>query len=477
MGARDSFETLDATAQAALVRGGEVLPSELVEAAIQRIEDRNPRLNAIIHPLFEKARAAAAGGELADGPFKGVPFVVKDAVCHTAGDPYHLGTRFLKQLSWTEDADTELVRRFRACGFVFVGKSNTPEFALSTTTEPLAYGPSRNPWNLDRSTGGSSGGSAAAVAAGLVPVAHANDMGGSIRIPASACGLVGLKPSRARSTLAPDFGEFWGPLTHEHVLTRSVRDTAAVLDAIAGPATGDPYTAPPPKRPWASEVGVDPGKLRIGFRTALTPHRASANECVEAVNETALLLQQLGHELEAVRLEAFDDARFSRFAVLLMVAAARDVERWSDRIGRELTEADLEPMNWLLAERGRGLSAAQYVAALEDLQAYCRGLCAWWDEGWDLLLTPTCGNVPPKIGALSPEVPVAEQMAGMGEYAGFTAPFNATGQPAISLPLHRTEEGLPVGIQLVAPYGREDLLIQVASQLEAVQPWPLLAPC
>src|SRR5690606_34873611 len=244
---------LDATAQAALVARGELTPQELVEAAIARIERVDPQLNAVIHPLFEKARDAARSAELPRGPFRGVPFLVKDAVCTTAGDPYHAGMRFLKRHAHHAREDSELARRFRAAGFVFVGKTNTPELALSATTEPLAYGPTHNPWRLCFSPVGSSRGLAAAVAAGLVPSAHANDMGGSIRIPAAHCGLVGLKPTRARSTLGPAFGEYWGPLTHEHVVTRSVRDSAAVLDCVAGPAPGDPYTAPPLARPLREE--------------------------------------------------------------------------------------------------------------------------------------------------------------------------------------------------------------------------------
>jgi amidase len=269
----DALAFLDATAQAALVARREISPRELVDAAIARIERVNPQLNAVIHPLFEKARAAAASHDLAHGPFRGVPFLVKDAVCTTAGDPYHLGMRFLKRHAYRAPRDSELARRFRAAGFVFVGKTNTPELALSATTEPLAYGATRNPWSLEHSTGGSSGGAAAAVAAGLAPAAHANDMGGSIRLPAAHCGLVGLKPTRARSTLGPAFGEYWGPLTHEHVVTRSVRDSASVLDCIAGAAAGDPYTAPPLPRPLREAVGRPRARCASAFSRAPPPSR------------------------------------------------------------------------------------------------------------------------------------------------------------------------------------------------------------
>src|SRR6476660_638187 len=258
----------DATAQAELVARGDASPLELVDAAIARIEASNPALNAVIHERFDRARTEAASSTLADTPFRGLPFLVKDAVCHTAGDPFHCGMRLLKRLQWTEPEDTWLAARFRAAGRLSVGKTNTPELATSVTTEPIAYGPTHNPWDRSRSPGGSSGGSAAAVAAGMVPIAHGNDMGGSIRFPSSMCGIVGLKPTRARSTLGPDFGEYWGPLTHEFVLTRSVRDTAAVLDAVCGSAPGDPYTAPPPARPYLDEIATADGqRLRVGFRT------------------------------------------------------------------------------------------------------------------------------------------------------------------------------------------------------------------
>jgi amidase len=432
----------------------------------------NPQLNAVIHPLFEKARDAARSPELPDGPFRGVPFVMKDVVCHTAGDPYHAGTKFLKEVGWVEEHDTELARRYRAAGFVFVGKTNTPEFAMSATTEPLAYGPSRNPWNLDHSTGGSSGGTAAAVAAGLAPLGHGNDMGGSIRIPSAHCGLVGLKPTRARNSLAPDHGEYWGPLTHEHVLTRSVRDSAAVLDATAGPATGDPYSAPAPARPWADEVGADPGRLRIGFRT--DPGRGLNVDaaCVRAVENTAKLLTELGHTVEPVVLEALDAKGLNAgFGVIAGAGLARDLDRWGERLGRPIVEADIEPLNWSMAQQARTMTAVAYVAAVELLQAYARGVAAWWDEGFDVLLTPTAAAVPAKIGELAPLGDPKVAVPGMLACTPFTIPFNATGQPAMSLPLHMSDDGLPIGIQLVARYGREDVLVRLASQLETAQPW------
>src|SRR5262249_26514722 len=311
---------LDATAQAELVRRGEATPAELVDAAIARIDAYDAELNAVIHKLYDKARAAAEA-DLPHGPFRGVPFLVKAAVARTAGDPSHCGLRVLKEREWTEPADSYLVERFRAAGFVIVGKTNTPELASDFTTEPEAYGASRNPWDRTRSTGGSLGGSGAAVASGMVPVAHGNDMGGSIRVPSAHCGLVGLKPSRARTSLGPGFGEYWGMLTHEHVLTRSVRDTAAVLDCTAGARPGDPYTAPPPARPWRDEGGVDPGRLRVGFRTAIPGRGVDAHpDTVAAVTETAALLASLDHEVDPSSPAALDDD-FSQ-AVLPYFASA-----------------------------------------------------------------------------------------------------------------------------------------------------------
>jgi len=462
-----SLAHLDATAQAALVARGDLTPLELALAAIERIERVNPKLNAVIHPLFEKARAEATAPSLSHGPFRGVPFLVKDAVCTTAGDPYHAGMRFLKRHAYRAREDSELARRFRAAGFVFVGKTNTPEMALSATTEPLAYGPTHNPWNLDCSPGGSSGGSAAAVAAGLVPVAHANDMGGSIRIPASHCGLVGLKPSRGRSSLAPAFGEYWGPLTHEHVVTRSVRDSAAVLDCIAGAAPGDPYTAPPFARPLREELVAPPGPLRIGFLTSAIA-RASHPDCVRAVERSAALLGDLGHRVEPVRIPELDAPVMGPW---IAPAVARDLDRYAELVGEEIGPEDVEPFNWMMAEQARGMSVVDYVHESERAWLWARALSAYWGRDFDLLLTPTAAAPPPRLGELGPLAPLPELMARLGAFTVFTMPFDVTGQPAISLPLHWNDEGLPIGIQLAAAYGREDVLIRIAAQLEEARPW------
>jgi amidase len=465
---------LDATAQAELVRTGAVSPRELVDAAIARIERVNPRLNAVISERFDKARAEAASPALPSGPFRGVPFLVKDLTCHTAGDPFHCGMDLLRKLKWTEPEDTYLAERLRAAGFVFLGKTNTPELGPVPTTEPTAYGPTRNPWNTAHSPGGSSGGSAAAVASGMVPVAHANDGGGSIRIPASACGLVGLKPSRGRTSLGPALGESWSGLVAEHCVSRSVRDTAAVLDAVAGWIPGDPYAAPAPARPYLAEVGADPGRLRVGLMTTAPGHAATVDgECAAAAEATAKLLASLGHTVEPAHPEALHDHETTRAGVAVVTTwTARDLAFWSERTGKTIGPDDVETLSWGLAELGRKVSAVDYIHAVEVLQRATRRLAAWWASGWDLLLTPTLPEPPTPLGDFSarPGDPLRGFVRG-GAIVAFTMPWNITGQPAISLPLHWSPGGLPIGVQLVAAYGREDVLLRVAAQLEAAQPW------
>ena len=467
MPGQHELASLDATAQAQLLAAGELTAQELVDAAIERIERVNPSLNAVIHERFDRARDEAP--HAATGPFRGVPFLVKDAVCHTAGDPFHCGMRALKDAQWIAPDDTWLARRFRAAGFVFVGKTNTPELATSATTEPLAYGATHNPWDLTRTPGGSSGGSAAAVAAGMVAVAHGNDMGGSIRYPAGNCGIVGLKPTRARTTLGPHLGEYWGPLTHEFVLARSIRDVAAVLDAVAGMGTGDPYTAPPPARPYTEEVGAPPGRLRIAFRTRTPEGGPSDDDAVAAVEATTHLLEGLGHDVAPSEVPALDGSYGDGFVTILMSAIGRDAARWSARLGRDITN-ELEPFNQMAAQVAATLSATDYLAAVESMQLAGRRLSAWWDDN-DVLVVPTSPELPPKLGELAPTSSDPKFPERMGRLVTFTQPFDVTGQPAISLPLHWSTGGLPVGVQLVAAYGREDVLLRLAAQLEQARPW------
>jgi amidase len=457
---------LDATAQAALIASGEVAAHELTQAAIDRIDKVDGTINAVIHRRFEKALAEVDAG-LPPGPFRGVPFLIKDLFADSAGDPAHQGNRALKEAGWTAQRDSWLVGRLRAAGFAFLGRTNTPEFGLVPVTEPQAYGACRNPWDPSRSPGGSSGGSAAAVAAGMVPVAHASDGGGSIRIPASMCGLVGLKPSRGRTTLGPDGDE--SALSVQHVVARSVRDTAALLDVLRGPGPGDMVTAPPPARPYLSEVTVRPAPLRIGTLDS-RPGAPVDPECRAAVNSTALLLEQLGHFVSDDHPEI--DGEASRSFGARWVVNARVRLNWLGRLlGREVNADDVEPLTWAMASVGASVAGADYAAAVASGSVLARKFGLWWEDH-DLLVTPTLGELPPLIGELEPppDDPFATQER-TGRLVPFTTHFNVTGQPAISLPLHVSASGLPVGVQIVAAYGREDLLIQVAAQLEEAAPW------
>lgn len=464
---------MDATAQAELVRTGEASPAELVDEAIERIERLDPELNSVVTPLFEKAREAAAG-ELPDGPFRGVPFLLKDLAAHSAGDPMYEGMSFLREVGWVEEEDNHLARRFREAGFVFLGKTNVPELGILPTTEPAAFGATKNPWDPTRSPGGSSGGSAAAAAAGLVAAAHGNDGGGSIRIPASCCGLVGLKPSRGRVSLAPEFGDLMSGLVAELAVTRSVRDTAAILDAVHGPAPGEPYVAPDAERPFLDEVGANPGRLRIGLLTRAPGGQIEVHpDCVTAAEGAARLLESLGHSVEIAEIEALDDPEYvPQFLVRWTSGLAWNLDYWSRRTGREIGPEDVEPCTWALAEQGRSHTAAAYLRSMEYAQAAARRVADWWASGFDLLLTPTLAEPPTPLGAYDhpPDQPLLPIIRST-PLAVFTAGFNSTGQPAISLPLHESDEGLPIGVQLVAELGREDLLLRVASQLEEAAPW------
>jgi amidase len=471
----DSLETLDATAQAKLVAAGEASPTELVEAAIERAERINPELNAIIHPLYEEARAAAAG-ELPNGPFRGVPFLLKDLGAVQQGQPLHLGMKALKEADFRAPMDSFLGQRFRDAGFVTIGKTNLPELGILPTTEPAAYGATRNPWDTARTPGGSSGGSAAAVAAGIVPIAHANDGGGSIRIPASCCGLVGLKPTRQRISEGPMVGDVMSGLTVELVVARSLRDVATVLEAVHGPAPGDPYVAPPPLRPYTEELQAEPTGMRIGLLTEpLGQDVAISPEVVDAAHDAAALLEELGHHVDGdtppVPVGGPVDPLES-FMTRWYAGQAGSLDQFSMLLGRELTAEDVEPLTWAMAEEGRRRHSGQYLNAVGIHQGIARLIEGWFAAGHDLLLTPTMGEVPPPLGTFdmngSDPMDAFERALPMGV---FTALFNATGNPAISLPLSWTDDGIPIGVQIVAPFGREDLLIQIGTQLEQARPW------
>lgn len=488
----DRLANLDAIAQAELVRSSDVSASELVDSAIERIERLNPRLNAVITERFDRAREEAAG-TLPDGPFRGVPILVKDLGAAMAGEPQHLGNKLLKEIDHRPTEDSYLVRRLKAAGFVILGRTNTPEFGSTCTTEPEAYGPSRNPWNPSHSTGGSSGGSAAAVASRMVPVAHASDGGGSIRIPASECGLFGLKPSRGRISRGPQAGEGWAGASTDGAVSLTVRDSAALLDVLAGWEPGDPYTAPPPARPWLDELAEAPGRLRIGVHVDHPlGFLSTAPRVAESVRRTAGILSDLGHEVvEAVPHALLEQDFLMYYGVIISAAMTRQLDELSRLAGRPVTPDDVEASNWANGENGRSVSGADYLAALEWIHAYSRRLASWWrggsgadqavaenTEGFDLLLVPSIGTLPPELGhlGLQPGEEPSAAMIRVVEVIPFTAQFNTSGQPAMSLPLDWSDDDLPIGSQLVAAYGREDLLFRLAAQVEEAHPWTTRRP-
>jgi len=466
---------MDATAQAELVASGEVTPSELVDAAIERIEALDGPLNAVNIRFFDEARRLAADPALPEGPFTGVPFLLKDLHSHMAGMPLSNGNVALRDAGYTSSVDTELVARFKAAGLVICGRTNSPEMGTVPVTEPVAWGPTRNPWDTDRTPGGSSGGAAAAVSSGMVPFAHASDGGGSIRIPAACCGLVGLKPSQGRITTGPFRAETG--LGVELAVSHSVRDTARLLAAVAGPGVGDSVIAPEPPVGFVEALDHDPGRLRIGLLAEHPRGGALDAVCAAAAEAAGRMLEGLGHIVEPAFPAALaDDETVSRFMALWAVGAAMNLKSFSDMLGREITEAEVEPMNWAQAQFARKMSGEDYAAALAAVATFRRDCLAWWSSGYDLLVTPTLAEVQPRIGEHDndPASPM-EPLRRAADWVVFTPPFNTSGQPAISLPLHQNPAGLPIGVQLVADYGREDLLISVAAQLERAHPWGNLA--
>jgi len=443
----------DGLGLAELVRRGEVTPGELVEEAISRIEKLNPHLNAVIHKMYDLARKAAEG-ELPDGPFKGVPFLLKDMGAAYAGVPMRCGSRFLND--YVPDYDSELVKRYKAAGVIVVGKTNLPELALSTVTEPELFGPTNNPWDLTRTPGGSSGGAAAAVSARIVPLAHGSDGGGSIRIPSSCCGLFGLKPTRGRNPAGPDLGQAWHGLLVEHVLTRTVRDSAAMLDATAGPDVGAPYYAPPPSRPFLDEVGTEPGRLRIAFTSGPVGASAAHGDCLQGLETTAQLCRELGHEL----IEATPDVdMWDALVKMVDGEILADVKEAESRLGRTAAPSDFDPNTWEAISRARQLTAAEFCIAVRTVHRCARQIGQFFG-GYDVLLTPTLGMPPVTTG-----------WQGAKNYLLFTPWANVTGQPAMSVPLHWNDEGLPIGMQLLGRYADEATLFRLAGQLERARPW------
>lgn len=467
MGDFSELVHLDATRQAELVRKKEVQAIELVDAAIERIEAVNPKLNAVVTKMFDQARKTAQG-PLPKGPFTGVPFLLKDILGMCKGVPMTLGSKLLR--NFVPDHDSELISRLRKAGLIFVGKTNVPEFGTLPTTEPQLFGPCRNPWDTTRSTGGSSGGSAAAVASGMVPMAHANDGGGSIRIPASCCGLFGLKPTRARNPLGPDFGEGWGGLAAEHAVTRSVRDSAALLDATAGPDVGDPYWAPPLERPLLEEIGRDPGPLRIGLLSS--PDFPVHEDCRRALEGAAALCRDLGHEIEEDPLAL--DVSSDHFAACVGVIIAAGTASLLKMLGA--SREQVEPVNWGLHEMAKGIDGADYVLALEQLQRSSRTIAGWYAR-YDVLMTTTVPEPPPLLGFFDPvEDNPMKGFERAGRYVHHNPIANVSGHPAMSVPLFWNAAGLPIGVHFMGRFGDEATLFRLASQLESAQPWAHRVP-
>ncbi len=462
------YSEYDGLGLAELVRKGEVSAAELVEAAIERIERHNPTLNAVVYKAYDEARETAAR-ELPSGPFRGVPFLIKDLGCPVAGMPRTSGSRFLADEVPAEDG--ELTRRYRASGVVILGKTNTPELGITGTTESALLGPCRNPWNPDHISGGSSGGAAAATAAGIVPLAHASDGLGSIRIPAACCGVFGLKVTRDRNPGGPlDPGRAIG-FSVDHVVSRSVRDSAAMLDCSDGPEPATPFAYPAKARPYLDEVGADPGRLRIAF-TSETPRGVAIHpENQAALEETVVLLEGLGHELVERGLGIdYRELYRAQQRVSGANAAANYLELVAAR-GREPEEHELEPLTWAGIRAGRKLTGAEVMGAWRSLRVLCRQTLSLFEE-FDLLLTPVMGTPPPVIGHIDPvTLEPREVSKRQAEAFPFTPPFNFTGQPAMSVPLAWSADGLPLGMQFVGRYADEATLFRVASQLERARPW------
>jgi len=476
----DDLLGYDALALGELIRRCELTPSALLEGTIQRIQRVNPALNAVIHTLYEQAREIASRAPLR-GPFGGVPFLLKDLVAEYQGAPLHEGSRALK--GYVSKLDTELVRRQKAAGLLIIGKTNTPEFGAVPTTEPLLTGATANPWDPRLTPGGSSGGSAAAVAAGIVPMAHANDVGGSIRIPASCCGVFGLKPTRGRTPLGPLFGDLWSGLFCEHAVTRTVRDSAALLDATAGPDVGDPYPAPPPARPFLEEVGREVGRLKIGLLTSIPEGWADGvqvhPECVEAVQDAAQLCEGLGHFVEEVPSATLGYPGLSRsFGLLWSCGIGHIVGYWERELGKPLTEDQLEPSTWIAYQAGLKRTGGNYLAALEHIQRFARQLARWYHAGaYDVVLSPTLSLPPTPLGAFSPVADDPRRWAALSRaFVAFTFVANVTGQPAMSVPLYWNAANIPIGVQFMARFGDEATLFRLAAQLEQARPWSARRP-
>ena len=462
------FEQYDALGLADLVKRGKVSPTELLEAAIERVEARNGPVNAVTMKLYDYGRKTIADG-LPDGPFTGVPFLLKDLTASLAGVKMTRGSKFFADAP-PPPADSEHVKRLKKAGLVIFGRTNTCELGLSLTCEPQLYGPTKSPWDLTRISGGSSGGAAASVGARMLPMAHGSDGFGSIRVPAACCGIVGLKPTRGRNTLAPYTGEGLGGCSTEHALTLTVRDTAALLNATAGAGPGDPYVAPPPQRPFLAERRSAPRPLRIAYTTA-APNGAPVNvEYLKALAETVVLCKDLGHKVQEA------DPEIDRVAVVptfLTLAAANMVVNLASHptAGRPARKGEVENVTWGTAQKGEKISAADYVRATQTMHRLGRQMAAFHAR-YDVLLTPGLGTLPPKLGWIDMMLEdVDEYWRRVFTFSPFTVWFNLTGQPALMLPLGRTASGFPIAVQLAGRYGDEGTILSLGAQLEKARPW------
>jgi len=463
----EEYEDYDAVGLAALIRAGDVSAGDVLEAAISRCEARNPALNAVVMELFDHGRKAASA-DLPSGPLAGVPYLIKDLGATLAGTPTTGGSKFMADV--VPDADSETVLRLKAAGMTIFGKTNTCEFGMSITCEPQLYGPTRNPWDDAVTPGGSSGGAASAVAARILPAAHASDGFGSIRVPASCCGLVGMKPTRGRNSFAPGLGERMGGIVAEHTVSITVRDHAAILDATAGPAPGDPYFAPPPERPWLEEVEADPGKLRIGITRGGATGAKTDGEHARVLDETAAVLEGLGHTVEEADPPIVNDEMQQIFRTLMASNAAQTI-RLHPTKGRLPEEGEVERVVAATAEKGESVTGYDVFLAQGRMHQAARRMAAY-HATHDVLLTPGLGHMPPKLGWLDMMLDDADEYWDrVAAFSPFTVWFNLTGQPAISLPVGATDEGFPVSVHAVGRFADEATLFRLSAQLEAAVPW------
>ena len=461
------YDKYDGLGLAELIARRQISPTELLNAVRQRVEALNPKLNAFCDLFFDKAEAQLKAG-LA-GPFKGVPFALKDIGIHLAGRPTTSGSRLFKD--YAPNYDSTLTARYKQAGLVIFGKTATPEFGGTTTTESLLFGQTRNPWNLERTSGGSSGGASAAVSARILPMAHGSDGGGSIRIPASCCGLFGLKPTRGRVPLGPSQFEGWNGFSQQHALTLSVRDSAALLDATSGMESGSPFFSPAPARPFLKETTLPPGKLRIGLAYETPAGSPLDPECKQATLDAAKLCESLGHAVEEIRLPVDFTAMRESFLTVINVSMARVLDDRAKAIRRELTEKDVEQITWFMAQTGMKTSAVAYSRAIANVHQVGLTMAKFMQK-YDVILSPTLAKPPVPLGVLSMSPKnVAEFSKEIAEFGPYTALYNVTGQPSMSVPLHWTKDGLPVGVMFSGRFGQDDLLFRLAAQLEKAKPW------